>query len=80
MSYFFNVFFPPFILSTFRSHFIYIVFPLPQGKVLEHASDQHVHLVSRLKVSVFLPSLCFYGMIFMPVDVLSELIYENGTE
>ena len=53
---------------------------MPQVKVVEHASDQHVHLVSRLKVSVFLPSLCLYGMMFMPVKVLSELIYENGTE
>jgi len=80
MSHFFNVFFPYFILSTFRSHFIYISFLLPEVKVLEHASDRHVHLVSRLKVSVFLPSLCLYGMMFMPVKVLSELIYKNGTE
>jgi len=79
MSYFFNVFFPPFILSTFRSH-TYISFLLPQVKLLEHASDQHVHLVSRLKLSVFLPPLYLYGIMFMPVKVLSELIYENGTE
>jgi len=74
MSYFFNFIFPSFILSTFRSRFIYIFFLLPPAKALEHASDQHVHLVSRLQVSVFLPPLCLCGMMFMPVKVLSELI------